>query len=110
LKKMGEDLPIRQFFRDLDSLSAVIADMESDGKGVPILLKQYIKLGGKLLGFNVDTSFSDALDGLVLVNLRETEPEVLHRYMGKDGAASFLGYRAPPFHHHESARKLTASA
>jgi putative hemolysin len=89
-KNMQTDLPIRQFFRDLDSLSAVIADMESDGKGVPILLKQYIKLGGKLLGFNVDSSFSDALDGLVLVNLRHTERETLDRYMGKEGAMRFL--------------------
>lgn len=64
--------------------------MEVDGKGVPILLKQYVKLGGKLLGFNVDPHFSDALDGLVLVDLRETERDILDRYMGKDGAAAFL--------------------
>jgi putative hemolysin len=91
--KTGEDdRAIRSFFRDLDSLSAVIADMETDGKGVPILLKQYVKLGGKLLGFNVDPHFSDALDGLVLVDLRQTEPEILERYMGKSGAADFLAY------------------
>lgn len=89
-KKMDGDLQIRRIFRDLDSLSAVIADMEADGKGVPILLKQYVKLGGNLLGFNVDTNFSDALDGLVIVDLRRTDPEILDRYMGKDGAANFL--------------------
>jgi putative hemolysin len=85
-------LAVRRFFRDLDSLSAVIADMETDGKGVPILLKQYIKLGGKLLGFNVDPHFSDALDGLVLVDLRQTEPDILDRYMGKAGSTRFLEY------------------
>lgn len=85
-----DDQAIRSFFRDMDSLSAVIADMESDGKGAPILLKQYLKLGGKLLGFNVDERFSDALDGLVLVDLRETERDILDRYMGKAGAAAFL--------------------
>ncbi len=86
----SDDQAIRSFFHDLDSLSAVIADMESDGKGVPILLKQYLKLGGKLLGFNVDPHFSDALDGLVLVDLRNTERDILDRYMGKENAAMFL--------------------
>lgn len=99
-KATAGDIMVRHFFRDLDSLSAVIADMETDGKGVPILLKQYIKLGGKLLGFNVDPHFSDALDGLVLVDLRQTETGILDRYMGKAGAKQFLD------HHLEKTRTV----
>jgi putative hemolysin len=75
--------------RDLEELSEPIADVETDGKGLPILLKQYAKVGGKLLGFNVDPKFSDVLDGLVVVDLRQTEPGVLERYMGHEGAAAF---------------------
>jgi putative hemolysin len=75
--------------RDLDELSEPIADLESDGKGLPILLKQYAKVGGQLLGFNVDPKFSDALDGLIVVDLRQTDPGVLERYMGREGVASF---------------------
>jgi len=75
--------------RDLEDLSEPIADVESDGKGLPILLKQYAKIGGKLLGFNVDPKFSDVLDGLVVVDLRQTEASVLERYMGREGAAAF---------------------
>ena len=75
---------------DIDDLSAVIADMETDQKGVPILLKQYLKLGGKLVGFNVDAQFANALDGLIVVDLTRTDPRVLERYMGKSGAAEFL--------------------
>ena len=75
--------------RDLDELSEPITDVESDGKGLPILLKQYAKIGGKLLGFNVDSKFSDVLDGLVLVDLRQTEPAVLERYMGRAAATEF---------------------
>jgi putative hemolysin len=75
--------------RDLDELSEPIADVEVDGKGLPILLKQYAKVGGKLLGFNVDRKFSDVLDGLVVVDLRRTEPGVLERYMGRENATSF---------------------
>jgi len=75
--------------RDLEELSEPIADVETDGKGLPILLKQYAKVGGKLLGFNVDPKFSDVLDGLVVVDLRQTEPSVLERYMGREGATAF---------------------
>jgi hypothetical protein len=46
-------------------------------------------VGGKLLGFNVDRKFSDVLDGLVVVDLRRTEPSALERYMGRDGATAF---------------------
>ena len=75
---------------DIDDLSAVIADMETDQKGVPILLKQYLKLGGKLVGFNVDAQFAKALDGLIVVDLTRTDPRLLERYMGKSGAGEFL--------------------
>lgn len=74
---------------DLEELSGPISDLESDGKGLPILLRQYVKVGGKLIGFNVDRKFSNVLDGLVVVDLRRTEPAVLERYMGREAAARF---------------------
>lgn len=75
--------------RDLDELSEPIADVETDGKGLPILLRQYAKVGGRLLGFNVDRKFSDVLDGLMVVDLKKTDPMMLERYMGRDAATGF---------------------
>jgi len=75
--------------RDLEELADPISDVEEDGKGLPILLKQYAKVGGRLVGFNLDRKFSDVVDGLVIVDLRQTDPSVLERYMSKDGYASF---------------------
>ena len=80
---------------DLEELSQPITDVESDGKGLPILLKQYAKIGGKLLGFNVDRKFSDVLDGLVLVDLRQTDTAVLERYRGKSAVAEFRRMHGP---------------
>lgn len=80
--------------QDLDEVSAFISEIESDHKGVPILLKQYLKLGGRLLGFNVDPEFSDVLDVLIVVDLRETAKKILARYMGAEGAESFLARAA----------------
>ena len=79
---------------DVEDLSAPIADLEPDGKGLPILVKQYVKLGGRLLAFSVDPSFSNTLDGFVTVDLRHTPPEILSRYMGREGANSFYGWHA----------------
>ena len=78
--------------RDVDELAEPISDVEEDGKGLPILLKQYAKLGGKLIAFNLDRKFSDVVDGLVIVDLRQTDRGVLERYMGKDGTAAFRSF------------------
>jgi putative hemolysin len=80
--------------QDIDDLTALIADIEADGKGVPILLKQYLNLGGKVVGFNLDARFSNALDGLIVVDLTRTGTRLLERYMGKEGARRFESYHA----------------
>lgn len=74
---------IARLVRDYDDLADPVADLEGDGKALPILLKQYLKLGGKMLGFNVDPRFENALDGLVVLDLRETDPAILARLIGK---------------------------
>jgi len=75
---------------DLEKLSGLVADLERDGKGVPILLRQYLKTGGKLLAFNVDRAFSHALDALIMVDLRSAPTPVLERYFGRREAAQFV--------------------
>ena len=77
---------------DLDDLLSLIDDIEADRKGIPVLLRQYLKLGGKLLAFNVDKDFADALDGLIVVDLLQADKRQLERYMGKDGLAAFVAY------------------
>ena len=77
---------------DVDDLSDLISCVEKDRKGVPVLLKQYLKLGGMIAGFNVDPAFGNVLDGLIMVDLTKTEPRMLDRYLGKDGCRQFLAY------------------
>jgi putative hemolysin len=78
----------------IEELSRRIAQIEPDGKGVPVLLRHYLELGGRLLGFTLDRDFADTLDGLIMVDLRKIEEAVLARYMGKPGAAAFRAYHA----------------
>lgn len=81
---------------DIEEVSDFVADIEPDAKGVPVLLRQYLKLGGKLLAFNVDPNFNNALDGLIFVDLARTDRKNLERYMGKEGAREFLAVHKNP--------------
>ncbi|WCP67503.1 lysophospholipid acyltransferase family protein [Vibrio tubiashii] len=74
---------------DLQLLSRVIARID-DGKGVPVLLRQYLGLNGKLVSFNVDPAFNNALDGLIMVDLRDVPLKTLARYMGANQAEAYL--------------------
>ena len=77
---------------EIQDFSELISDIEQNGTGIPILLKHYMKLGGKFLGFSVDPKFNNALDALVLVDLVRTDLKILGRYMGQQGAVSFLRF------------------
>ena len=74
---------------DLQLLSRVIARID-EGKGIPVLLRQYLGLNGKLVSFNVDPAFNDALDGLIVVDLHDVPIKTLGRYMGLKEAEEYL--------------------
>ncbi len=82
----------RRIIKDPDEVSELVAEIEKDRKGVPILLKQYLRLGGKLLGFNVDPEFSDVLDGFIWVDLLEIDEKILARFLGRKEAAAFRAF------------------
>jgi hypothetical protein len=91
-------LPTQGQCSDAEELAEVLGDIEPARAGMPVLLRQYLKLGGKLLGFNVDPQFSNALDGLIVVDLTKTQPTLLARYLGKAEAASFLEFHKENSH------------
>jgi putative hemolysin len=74
----------------IEDVSALVRRIEPDGKDMPVLLRQYLKLNAKLLGFSVDASFGNVLDGLVVVDLADVAPAILARYMGRSEAHAFL--------------------
>jgi len=80
---------------DLSDLSETVSNIESKYQGIPILLKHYLKVGGQLLGFNIDPEFANVLDGLILVDVTKTESKILRKYMGQKGADEFLAYHEP---------------
>jgi putative hemolysin len=82
----------------LEALEAVLTSIETDGKGVPVLLRQYLKLGARVLAFNVDPAFGHSIDVLVATDLVNIDAKVLAKYMGREAAEAYLaghGCRLP---------------
>jgi putative hemolysin len=69
-------------------LVALVRDIEG-GRGLPILFKHYLKLGGKIGAFHLDTAFN-TLDAFLLMDLVDSPRGMLERYMTPEGAARFL--------------------
>lgn len=54
---------------DINRLDKTIGDLDELNSGLPVLLKKYIKLNAKIIGFNVDPKFNNCLDGLIMLDV-----------------------------------------
>jgi putative hemolysin len=75
-----------------DEMSDIVMDIEGGNMGAPILLKQYIKLGCKSCGWNLDPDFGKTLDCFICADLTQADPKTLKFYMGKEGYQQFMEY------------------
>lgn len=55
---------------DLNKLDKVIDDLEPEMR-LPVLIKKYIKQNAKVIAFNVDPNFNDAIDGLMYIRISD---------------------------------------
>ena len=72
---------------DADTAFRVMkANLDALGAQVPMLYKQYTELcepgGARFLAFGVDPGFSDAVDGLIEVDIARMRPKKRQRYLG----------------------------
>ncbi len=61
----------------LKDLESFLNTIEPEHIKVPVLLKQYTKLNAKFISFNIDPNFSDALDGLMILDLKKLPDSIL---------------------------------
>jgi putative hemolysin len=66
---------------DTGEVSRWITELEPDAKAMPVLVREYLKLGGMFVGFNLDAGFGDCLDGLVVVDLDRMPEKYRRRYL-----------------------------
>ena len=62
---------------DLNKFDRFIKEVEPNDYSIPILLKRYLKLNGKIIGFNLDPKFNNALDGLLVLDLYDVPMETI---------------------------------
>jgi putative hemolysin len=62
---------------NLQKFDKFIDDVETSGYKMPILLKRYLKLNGRIISFNVDPKFNNALDGLLVLDLFDVPVETI---------------------------------
>lgn len=70
LSDLLEDMP-----NDLKKVDKVIADMEPAHFRLPVLLKKYIRQNARIVGFNIDPKFNNALDGLMILDMQDLPDE-----------------------------------
>ena len=62
---------------DINRLDKIIKDIETTQRNMPVLLKKYLKQNGKIIEFNIDPKFNDALDGLMILDLFDVPPDTI---------------------------------
>jgi hypothetical protein len=76
----------------IEEISMLISKIEKDNKGVPTLIKHYLKLNGQFLAFNLDKDFANVIDGLVWVDLLKTDEKLIERFLGAQGLRDFHAF------------------
>ena len=69
--KFDTDIIIEKAKDDIKKIDKIISDVEPNNYKMPVLLKKYLKQNAKIIGFNIDPKFNDALDGLIVLDLFE---------------------------------------
>lgn len=70
LKDRDKNLFFDEVESDLNKLDKIIDDLEPEMR-LPVLIKKYIKQNAKVISFNVDPNFNDAIDGLMYIRISE---------------------------------------
>lgn len=85
LKLLSEDERlVERGVQDIRQLCSIVSAVEPDAKSIPVLLRQYLRLGGQMLSFGIDEDFGCTLDCLVLVDMCKAPERILRRFCGKD--------------------------
>jgi hypothetical protein len=57
--------------RDVEDLDRLMVRLSDGRYRIPVLVRQYFKMGARLVCFNIDKLFNDSLDGLILLKFAD---------------------------------------
>ena len=71
LKDGDKDFVFDETKADLQKFDKVIDELEPGNLRLPVLIKKYIKQNARVVAFNVDPLFNDAVDGLMYIRISD---------------------------------------
>ncbi len=69
LKEEDKDFVFDASKADLNKFDKIIDDIEPGSLRLPVLMKKYVKQNARIIAFNVDPKFNDAIDGLMYIEI-----------------------------------------
>lgn len=80
---------------NMKELDMLIKSIETDGKGLPVLVRQYAKLGAQFVSIGSDIEFRRTPGMLLIVNTGEASAKTIQRYF-LEGTNAYLNYKPIP--------------
>jgi len=71
LKDADKDFVFDETEADLNKFDKIIDEVEPGSLRLPVLIKKYIKQNAKVIAFNVDPLFNNAVDGLMYIKIAD---------------------------------------
>jgi len=71
LNDADKDFVFDESEADLNKFDKIIDEIEPDGLRMPVLIKKYIKQNARVIAFNVDPLFNNAIDGLMYIRIAD---------------------------------------
>ncbi|WP_353084542.1 lysophospholipid acyltransferase family protein [Flavobacterium sp.] len=71
LKDADKDFIFDETEADLNKFDKIIDELEPGNLRLPVLIKKYIKQNARLVAFNVDPLFNNAIDGLMYIRIAD---------------------------------------
>ena len=70
--------------KDIKLFDRFIEEIEPSHYTLPVLLKKYIKQKAKIIGFNVDPKFKNALDGLIFLEIQKIPSKTIENLKNRN--------------------------
>lgn len=71
LKDADKDFVFNEAEADLNKFDKIIEEVEPGNLRLPVLIKKYIKQNARVVAFNVDPLFNNAVDGLMYIRIAD---------------------------------------
>ncbi|KAB1064857.1 lysophospholipid acyltransferase family protein [Salibacter halophilus] len=77
VKNVEPDVLLEYSKNNFLQLDKFIQDIEPNRHTIPVLLKKYMKQNARIIGFNIDPKFESALDGLMILDLKDVPQKMI---------------------------------